>query len=50
MLEFFAILDVPNQVLSKVARAVVATEKMGIKIWWLNKVIVRFELEGITSA
>lgn len=38
-LESFSILDVPDQVVSKVARVVAAVGKMGIQIRWLDKVI-----------
>lgn len=37
-LEFFNILHVPNQVVSKVARTT-APEKIGIQIRWLGRVI-----------
>lgn len=38
-LESFNILDVPIDVVSKVERIVAGTEKMGIMIGWLDKVI-----------
>lgn len=41
-LECFSNLNVPDQVVSKVARTVTAAEKMGIQIRWLDKVIGNF--------
>lgn len=38
-LESFAILDVPDQVISKVTRIAMAVEKIGIKIALVDKVI-----------
>lgn len=38
-LESFAILDVPDQVISKVTRIAMAAEKIGIKIALVDKVI-----------
>lgn len=40
-LESFTILDVPDNVFSKVARIVIVTEKMGIRVEWIDQVIGR---------
>lgn len=38
-LESFAILDVPDKVISRVTRVVCATEKSGVRVDWLDRVI-----------
>lgn len=38
-LENFTILDVPDNIVPEVARTVAATEKIGIKLKWIDKVI-----------
>lgn len=38
-LESFAILDVPDEVISRVARVVSVAEKSGLRVDWLNRVI-----------
>lgn len=48
--ESFVVLDVPNQVISKVARIVATAEKMGIKIRWLDKVIDDYVFGRTTSS
>lgn len=38
-LESFAILDVPDEVISRVARVVSTVEKSGVRVDWLDRVI-----------
>lgn len=38
-LESFAVLDVPDEVISRVARVVSAAKKSGVRVDWLDRVI-----------
>lgn len=45
-LESFSILDILDSVISRVAQVVVATEKSGIRVDWLDESLVRFAHKG----